>query len=121
MKAKSKIECCGSNFENDNISSIGLLTLSTPIIIISSLLYIVFLALSFIPIFKNFVATLKIVIKANIQLIEKKDFNPRIRCNLSSYLSPLSPSLSRFAYQHFNLMLLLFPWMLFVAGVCTLV
>ena len=74
MKAKSKIECCGSNFENDNISSIGLLTLSTPIIIVSSLIYIIFLALSFIPFFKKSITTIKIILKANVELIEKKDF-----------------------------------------------
>lgn len=110
-KIKAKIDCCGSNFETEQVSIVGLLTLSVPLTIICSILYI-----PFFPI-KGMRKNLGTIVKANLTLIEKQDILPRIRCEVSVLGNKVSPNLSRVLYDQFNIASLVLCWTAVLSGV----
>jgi len=116
-KIKAKIDCCGSNFETEQVSILGLLTLSVPLTVICIVLWIPTYALSFISFFKSINANVRTIIKANLLLIEKQDILPRLRCNFSVWANPISPSLSRTLYDKFNIISLALCWIVALSGV----
>lgn len=116
-KIKAKIDCCGSNFETEQVSILGLLTLSVPLTVVCIFLWVPTFILSFIGFFKNINSNLKTIIKANLLLIEKQDILPRLRCNFSVWANPISPSLSRTVYDKFNIISLVLCWIVALSGV----
>ncbi len=116
-KIKAKIDCCGSNFETEQVSILGLLTLSVPLTVVCIFLWVPTFILSFIGFFKNINSNLKTIIKANLLLIEKQDILPRLRCNFSVWANPISPSLSRTVYDKFNIISLVLCWIIALSGV----
>ncbi|MBK24122.1 MAG: hypothetical protein CME70_08995 [Halobacteriovorax sp.] len=116
-KIKAKIDCCGSNFETEQVSILGLLTLSVPLTLICILLWIPTFTLGFIGPIKSLNSNLKTIINANLLLIEKQDILPRLRCNFSVWANPISPSLSRTVYDKFNIISLVLCWVLALSGV----
>lgn len=120
-KIKAKIDCCGSNFETEQVSFFGLLTLSVPVTVVCLILYPFFGVLSFLSGANSIRKNLGTIIKANITLIEKQDLLPKFRCNISVWLSPISKKISLFLYNQFNLISLVFCWALLGTGVSFLV
>jgi hypothetical protein len=110
-KIKAKIDCCGSNFETEQVSIFGLLTLSVPLTIICLILLLP--SLPFSSLRKSIIT----IIKANLSLIEKQDILPRFRCNVSVWGNKLSPSLSRALYDQFNIVSLVLCWTVIISGV----
>ena len=117
MKDKTKVDCCGSNFETNDISTLGLLTLSVPMIVIGTALNSILYIFSYSSYVKKIRSSVTIIISANIKLIEKKDINPRLRCNFSNVTSTISVTVSRFLYRHFNFILLSLPWIVIITGI----
>ncbi|MFT6632628.1 MAG: hypothetical protein ACJAS4_002592 [Bacteriovoracaceae bacterium] len=117
MKMKEKIDCCGSNFETNNVSFLGLLTLSVPIALFSMIVIIVLLPFSFLQSSKDIKRQTVRVLFANSSLIERQNLLQNLRCNFSVLLSKLSTSLSNKVYYYFNHMILFFIWFLLIVGV----
>ncbi len=116
-KISNKIDCCGSDFETDEVSKIGLFTLSIPLIFILWILILFSFLLSFIKPIRKLKKNLRIIYKANISLIEKQSLLPRLRCDLTALLAKISNSLAQFVYNKFNQIALMGVWVLLIVGV----
>jgi hypothetical protein len=121
MKIKEKIDCCGSNFETNNVSFLGLLTLSVPIAFLSTIVVIILLPFSFFQVCKDLKRQTVRVLFANSSLIEKQNLLQNLRCNITVLLSKLSTPLSNKVYYFFNHMILFFIWSLLIVGVYSFV
>jgi hypothetical protein len=117
MKIKEKIDCCGSNFETNSVSFVGLLTLSMPMILLSILMLPIILFISLLPPFTKLKNQILIIIKANSSLIEKQTFFQNSRCNITAFLSKISITLSNKTYYYFNHIVLLTIWIFILTGV----
>lgn len=120
-QVKTKIDCCGSNFENTNITVLGLLTLSTPLIIFTFLIYFCLFPLGFLSIFRTLRNNLKIIGKANLKLVGDFNLLPALRCSVAAFLVKFSPRFSRFSYNSFNLFILASVWISIGLGVTIIV
>lgn len=111
---KQEIGCCGADFKKDNISFLGLLTLSASIIIFLSILWIVTLPAYLIG-FK-FHNLFKIIIMANINLIKNSSILRKTKCMTAGKLLRYSPFASGLFFKFFNYVVLSFCWgLLFIA------
>jgi hypothetical protein len=120
-RIKEKINCCGSNFESNQVSTFGLITLSLPLIYIGLLLTPLLFLLRFVPGLSKFGRKLKIILTANLQLIGKQRILPEARCNTAVFFDKISDNLSSMAYNNFNVLTLSLFWMIPLSGVLLLV
>lgn len=121
-KVKAKIDCCGSNFETDHVSFIGLVTFSFPMIV---LFILILPLLGFSSLISKWLDSLyqnvKVLLVANFKLIHKQSLAPDLRCSISAKAIRISAGLSNAIYDYFNLFLVSFPWLLFIIGVSIIV
>lgn len=116
LKIKSKIDCCGSDFERKDISFIGMMTFSIPLMIL------ILGALPFLFLIKklksvsNLTNSLVIILRANKKLIENQNLMQGLRCSVTATTAKLSSSMSMLIYSYFNLVLLLCLWLLLLGG-----
>lgn len=121
MKIKEKIDCCGSNFETNNVSFLGLLTLSVPIAFFSIILILILLPFSSLQFGKHLKRQAVRVFTANSSLIERQSLLQNLRCNITVLISKLSTALSNKVYYYFNHLVLFFIWSLLIVGVYSFV
>lgn len=105
-----KTGCCGASFEKNNISFVGLLTFSFPMLIISSAVWGILKLTPFYRLSEK--SVLFVIIKSNLELIQKKSIMAKWKCLISARLFSFSPRLSGFLFKYFNLLLFLFLWIL---------
>ena len=108
---KHETGCCGTNFETNHVSFLGLLTFSIPLLILTLPL----LTLSSIFNQKSHLRNiLKTLFQSNLKLIEtKKIFSP-LKCKLAGQILRFSPKISGYVFRYFNLTILFFCWILFL-------
>jgi hypothetical protein len=101
----SKTECCGSNLKNEQISFLGLLTLSTPIILLLT---------PIVAIQKLLKTTnsITVIFKSNIVLIKQATILPNLKCSIAALTLGQFPALSAFTFKYFNLCTLVFTFLL---------
>ena len=104
VRLNRKIECCGAGFENENISLLGVVTFSFPLVLIGFVFLPFYLLLQFIfPGFSKWTQAVRIIFQANLKLIEKAELAPRWKCELSSRLIPQFPRAAGLVFRYFNL------------------
>lgn len=109
-----KTECCGASFESDDISILGLTLISFPYIVIYWLLFPITLPWQ---ILSRDDSLLYIILKANVEMIRKAHIFPQLKCQLSGKLYTISPILSGFVFQFFNLSCLFLFWTTIVGSI----
>jgi len=102
-------ECCGANFENNNISILGLFLVSCPFIIFYWILFPLTLTLHFVSKGKSIFS---IIHRANNDLVRKAQIYPKLKCSISGKLYGVSPFLSGWVFRYFNLTCLMMAWVL---------
>lgn len=102
--------CCGARFNKNQISTLGLLTLSLPLIYIS-LIFIVLL-FPITKIFKVDFRILSIVLKSNLKLVREQNIFSKTKCEMTSRLIPFSPLIAGKIFKFFNLIFLTSIWIL---------
>jgi hypothetical protein len=120
-KIKTKIDCCGSNFENSNITLVGLFTLSAPLVIMVSTISLLLFPFNFLSIIKRLRVNLNIIARANLKLIDQYNLLPALRCSVAAFISKLSPSFSQVTYNSFNMTLLTIVWVTIITGASLIV
>ncbi len=105
-------ECCGANFENNNISKLGLFLISCPYIIIFWIFSPLILLFSFKKKNKNL---LVVIYRAKIELIRKAILYPKLKCSISGKFYGVSTWFSGWIFKYFNLCLLLLWWAFLIA------
>lgn len=106
--------CCGASFEKNNISFLGLLTLSASAVIFLSILWIATLPLSFLM--KTWHRTIALIIKANCELIKNSSILRKTKCETAGKILRYSPRLSGLFFKSFNFVILFSCWMVCFAG-----
>lgn len=96
----SKTECCGSNLKNEKISFLGLLTLSTPMIILLSPI----IALQTVLRRSN---SITVIFNSNLVLIKQATILPNLKCSIAASTLGHLPLLSAFTFKYFNLSILI--------------
>ncbi len=100
--------CCGASFGEHEVTAIGLMTLSMPLLIIFLPLLIFLKCISFVaPAVGRWERWTRTVIKANVHLIRTASFFSKERCYISGKLFPFSSSISGFTYRYFNFFILM--------------
>jgi hypothetical protein len=102
-------ECCGANFENNNISILGVFLISCPFIIVYWIFSPVLLPINY---FRKNSFLMSTIYKANVELIKKITILPNLKCIISGKLYFISPRLSGWCYKNFNLICLLIMWLM---------
>lgn len=115
-KIKAKIDCCGSDFEQDKVSVFGLFTLSIPLFFVLLISYVLLFPLSFFKSIGKISSNIKVLINANLKLIEKQTLLPSLRCLVSAKTIKVSPIFSQFLFRTFNFNLLLIGWVFIFTG-----
>ena len=106
--------CCGASFEKNNISFLGLLTLSTTALIFLSFLWVLTWPLSLV--FKSWHNVLGVVIKANADLIKNSSLLRKTKCEMAGKILRYSPRASGLFFKSFNFVILFSSWGLCFAG-----
>ena len=107
--------CCGFGLQEDNVTFLGLMTLSFPIIILCILLAIVFSVLGVVNRrIKRIAQQIVLILKANSNLIQTAALYPKLRCALAGKIFSFSPKISGFMYRYFNMGLLSLFWIIIV-------
>jgi hypothetical protein len=102
-------ECCGASFENNNISTLGLLLISIPYTAVYFILFpIIF--------FLNKSNPLSVIFNANLTLIKSANILPNLKCKVSAKLYNVSPRLSGLTFKFFNLAVLYIIWMAIISA-----
>ena len=108
--------CCGADFNSERTTALGLLTLSFPLLLISSLAFLALApAAAAIPPLRRVARALNAVRRACLKSIQNGALIPRARCAVAGMLFSRSAALSGFSYRHFNFFLITSIWLIIVA------
>ena len=102
--------CCGANFEKNNISFLGLLTLSATAVILLSLVWVISLPIYLVT--KSWHNLLGIIIRANSDLIKNSSILRKTKCEVAGKILRYSPRLSGLFFKSFNFVILYSAWSL---------
>jgi hypothetical protein len=107
--------CCGANFEREEISIIGLLTISMPYFLLYIVLWpVLFLLRLAAPPLRPFLRVLRVIFEANVKAVADSRIFPRVKCSLSGKLFRISPFLSGLAFRWFNFAVLGMIWLVVI-------
>lgn len=98
-------ECCGASFEKNNISLLGLITLSIPIFFALFIIKVITLNQ-----YKN--KTFLVLYRSNNDLIKNFKLLNNLRCKLSGRVMRASPCLGNWIFNYLNHFILAIPWLL---------
>jgi hypothetical protein len=117
-----KTECCGSRFETDRVSLLGLVTFSVPAAWLSGMLLpLLWPATLCSSSAARLTRTIQVIFRANLKLIKKQSIFPGTRCALSAKLLGVLPRASGFLYEHFNFLVISLAWLSLLVGVALIV
>ena len=103
--------CCGFSGMSKGPNVFGLMTLSVPMLVAVAAVYpIILLLATVIPGMRTLRHQMRIIIRANYNLIHQKAFFPLFRCKVAGSVFGVSPRLSGFLYRSFNLTIFLLIW-----------
>lgn len=102
--------CCGTNLETNHVSFLGLLTFSTPLLMLTLPLLTISLMFNHKSHFHNILKTL---FQSNLKLIEQKKIFSPLKCKLAGQSMRYFPQLSGYIFRYFNLTILFSCWFLF--------
>lgn len=110
--------CCGFSGMSKGPNLIGLLTLSVPMLVMGFMAYPLLLMLGLaLPAARRVRDQVKVIIRANFNLIHRKPFFPVWRCKLAGTLFRVSPRISGWMYRSFNLTAFLLIWLVLLLPV----
>lgn len=107
---ESKIDCCGSNFRNERISIIGIVTFAYPLLIILIMTKPLVIISKLIG--QNLYLQHNKIEKATLKVIAKATLLPRLKCNLSAFIYKFAPRTSGFVFKYFNVSFISICWLL---------
>ena len=104
--------CCGFSGIQKGPNLFGLLTLSVPMLVVCLAVYpLMFVLGAFNPAAARRRDQVRIIIRANFNLIHQKTFFPLFRCKMAGTVFRFSPRLSGWLYRSFNLAAFLLIWL----------
>lgn len=104
--------CCGFSGGQKGPNLFGLLTLSVPMLAAALLVYpLLLVAGAVLPAAARRREQVKVIIRANMNLIHRKTFFPLFRCKIAGSVFRFSPRLSGLLYRSFNLTAFLLIWL----------
>jgi hypothetical protein len=108
------INCCGFNRDLNKITFLGILTLSLPLSILGSLVFLtLIIPANFIPSARKINERLRLILKADFYLINTT-LNINSRCAISGITFSRSPRLSGLIYKYFNIVILILIWFVII-------
>lgn len=103
--------CCGFSMEEKGPNLFGLLTLAVPMLLAAVVAWpFLYIISGIAPATKRIKHLAQVIIRANLNLIHKKQFLPLYRCKLAGTMFGVSPQFSGIIYKNFNLTILLMIW-----------
>ncbi len=110
--------CCGFSGMNKGPNLFGLLTLSVPMLLTGLAVYpVLFVSGTIIPAAARWRDQVRVIVRANFNLIHRKTFFPLFRCKIAGTVFRFSPRLSGLLYRSFNLAAFLLIWLCVVLPV----
>ena len=104
-------ECCGANFKTNDISFVGLLTLSFPMLLLA--LIGIILSMFFYPFSTMLFRFCRLLIRANMNVMREYPLLPKLKCKISGALYSASPRVSGISFRFFNHFIIALCWISF--------
>ena len=109
-----KTKCCGSDLAQENISILGVISFSFPLVFILFPLWIANKVFSFLKINLPMKLVINSLVNSNLKLINMVTILPNLKCKIAAILYRVSPFVSGFTFKWFNFIFILMFYILFL-------
>lgn len=97
-----KTKCCGSDLAQENISILGVMSFSFPLVIVLFPLWIVFRLFLYLKINLPMKLVVFSLMESNLKLINMVTILPNLKCKIAAIIYRISPYISGFIFKWFN-------------------
>ena len=109
-----KKKCCGSDLAQENISILGVISFSFPLVVILFPFWIINWLFSILKINLPMKLVVNSLMNSNLKLINMVTVLPNLKCKIAAILYRISPFVSGFIFKWFNFFLVLIVYILLI-------
>lgn len=109
-----KTKCCGSDLAQENISILGVVSFSFPLVVILFPIWVINIFVSALKINLPIKIVINSLVNSNLKLINMVTLFPNLKCKIAAVIYRISPYFSGFIFKWFNFILILIVYILLI-------